>query len=225
MKRVISLFVICMMFVLLVGSVYAIGSSTRNVDSNSDVSLDSNDAVIDVSGACGDFEDRLDRIKCRLKVAKEGGSKVRDVYEEYKTDSLPEACSKLKDEVLNKGNELSKDECRKFYNKIQNCYDKTGNDKFSCFRRSAGLTTASLSGQGSKKLEMRQYVVELLYDLQEKIEKAVEDERISEEDGARLIEQIVVIKENILGGASKAEVKPLIESFKKDFRSVRSSIE
>ena len=44
----------------------------------------------------------------------------------------------------------------------------------------------------------RDYVILLLSDIQDKIEKAIENERVDEENGAEAINKIVEIKEDIL---------------------------
>jgi hypothetical protein len=197
--------------------VYAAGTSTDATDSAAAATNTDTVRPARVTD-CETKDTREDRIKCRLKKVRETQSE-----EEYGPDWIPEACRRLKASALT-DKITTKEDCKRFYRSIQNCYDKTGRDKFSCFRRAAGLSTAAISGQSEKKAEMRKYIVELLYDLQERIENAVEEGNVNEDDAAPLIDSIVEIKHKIMDGAPRSEVKPLIDQFKEDFRKFRSSL-
>ena len=86
----------------------------------------------------------------------------------------------------------------------------------------ANLKDENPSGRNNKA---RDYVVLLLYDIQEKIEHAVENERIDSEKGAEVIDKIVEIKEAILNGESKQVVKPLLQELRAMLSDIKSTID
>ena len=86
----------------------------------------------------------------------------------------------------------------------------------------ANLKDENPSGRNNKS---RDYVVLLLYDIQEKIEHAVENERIDSEKGAEVIDKIVEIKEAILNGESKHVVKPLLQELRAMLSDIKSTID
>src|SRR3989338_10165478 len=104
---------------------------------------------------------RQDRILCRLKEYKYGNYT-------FNSSVIPEACR----------NETYKERCQSYYAKIRPCYTKEGEAKLACFRRLSGLTNAALNGQGMKKDEMRNYVIALLYDLEQRVEGLNEVDKI-----------------------------------------------
>lgn len=252
MKKLFYLFNI-LIVLLLVGSIIAAGTSTSatsdndNSNDNSDttdtVSETSSDDVNDTEenddsnnkssnktrglkrpvpltdeekedlrAACEDSDSRRDRIKCRLNYIKDNKEGFRAPY-----GVLPEACRKLGD----------KDRCVKLYDKSQTCYEKKGMDKNKCFKRVAGFARAKLkdenpSGRGDKA---RDYVVLLLYDLQGKIEEAIENERIDADKGAEVIDKIVEIKEAILNGMTKGEIRPMFQSLKNMLKDIKQTMD
>ena len=108
----------------------------------------------------------------------------------------------------------------------ENCYqrDSTGRQKLACFRKVAGLTTASLSGQAEKKIEHRKYVVLLLYELQERLENAVENDKIDKDKASEIIDLIVEIKEKIMAGGTREEVRPLIQELREKINELKDEL-
>jgi hypothetical protein len=54
-----------------------------------------------------------------------------------------------------------------------------------------------------------------LYDLQEKVEKQVEKEKLTTDEGAELITKITEIKTSVSEGKAKKYIKAMIEELKK----------
>ena len=71
----------------------------------------------------------------------------------------------------------------------------------------------------------RDYIVLLLYDLQEKIEGAIESGKVTSEEGALAIDKIVAIKELILQGKSKDEIRPLLVDLRTTIGTLREDID
>ena len=70
----------------------------------------------------------------------------------------------------------------------------------------------------------RNYVILLLYNLQEKIEGMQENGNITTDQATSLVTKIVEIKKMILSGAKRSEIVPKMQEFKKEFRLVISSL-
>ena len=61
--------------------------------------------------------------------------------------------------------------CKQFYENSQKCYLKKGKYKNKCFKRLANFAKAKLKDEKeNKNKKSRDYVILLLYDIQEKIE-------------------------------------------------------
>ncbi len=159
---------------------------------------------------CDDFEKRKDRIKCRI---------IQGENYTAPTESLPEAC-KLENETL-------KGTCMAFYRKIQACYlDKHGKIRDSCFRKASGLVKKfSEEEQEGRKEKARNYMVTLLYELEERVEKTHEKGRISDDDAVLLVDKIVEIKKAILEGKNKEEIKIMLKDLKKTWKASKIKID
>jgi hypothetical protein len=216
--------------VLLVSSmfVYAAGSSSggssssssdtdTNIENDASVTNSDDDSSTDVVSTrssfatkrtqlrekyedydCEQYDIRLERIKCRLAHGK-------DYIAPQGT--VPEAC-KL---TANTGR------CVSFYSVVRTCYKLEGEAKDKCFKRAAGFRKAQLSEELSEERpqKARDYIVALLYDLQEKIEYHVEDGNIDPEVAAEMIDLIVGIKRDIMNGEGKSVVKPKLMDLRK----------
>ncbi len=157
--------------------------------------------------ACEGVENRTERIECKLKI------RDKEEYEE-ETERVPEACKKLQ----------NKEDCKKLHKAVRLCYELEGRAKDKCFKRVAGFINSNLNEERSDRAgKARKYIIFLLYDLQEKIEKSVEEEKLNETIGANLIEQITSLKEDILTNKTRQEIKPKIIEFKKSFKEAIKS--
>jgi hypothetical protein len=171
---------------------------------------------------CDEFEDRQDRIKCRLIRIKEGKHGEDEGENNDYTKRIPEACAKLAEKA---GKDITtKQQCGRLYNAIQPCYkldDKKS--KLRCFKRHT-LGENKKHPSDSDPEKVRHYIVTLLYDLQERIEHSLEDGAIkNEEKASEVINQIVLVKEAIMNGEKKDVVKPLILELRTKLRELRAS--
>ena len=174
--------------------VYAAGVSTGGEVSSDRAEVRSADvrnerAVVD---DCENVNIRKDRIKCRLENRPE-------------RSSVPESCRTAE----NRGR------CVALYNAIGKCYELNARNKDQCLKRAIGLR-AKLSDDVSteRKEKTRDYVVALLYDLQERVEKANELGKLDSEESAVIIEKITEIKESIGSGVNKMEIREMMKELK-----------
>ena len=218
----VELFVFVFMLLLVYG-VIAAGSSTGVAGVRGSVDVADAKAVNGVDNFrtngigsnvvvdCEDSDDRRSRIKCRLDY-------IRKNKKEFESSSrvLPEACRKIGD----------KEGCEKLYLKSEICYEKSGRSKNKCFKRLANFANAKLKDENpsGRSQKARDYVVLLLYDIQEKIEYSVEEGRVDSEKGSSAIEKIVEIKELILNGESKNVVRPLIKELRVILNDIKESV-
>jgi hypothetical protein len=207
MKKLIVLFTL---LTIVSTFVYAAGSSTGNSDpiDSSTTALNStspnttSDSKIDCETRHPD--NRKDRITCRFEY------KNKLKTPEY--DRIPEAC---------RLNSERKEKCKQLYQKSAKCYNKnTAREKKACFLKESGVNQGQLIRNTNKETK-RNYLVLLLYELQERIEDWEEDGSISSEDASTLIESIVEIKQDILNGETKQTIKPKIREFRKQFNDLK----
>jgi hypothetical protein len=242
------LFPLLIALVLLSALVYAAGTSTvPNVDRDSNSvqedPMDSDEEVVDKAritdskkasirrvrerlierkdaivraaneNGCEDLDDRAERIACRLKRYK---NYPAGDYVDY-DKRTPEACRSLRNSVA----------CVALYKNVNNkgCYEMEGRKKDRCFKRVLGSTKAKLRDLDpeERREKARNYLVLLLYELQERIEHANERGRITNEDAADVIDLIVELKQNILDELEKEEVKEKLVELKKKIRALRSN--
>lgn len=242
MKSVVKLMSISLILLMLISvPVFAIGSSTGS-NTNTDTETDTlridaararfaqvKESVIAkkaelreefASANCEDSEalTRKQRIRCRL-------SNGRDYIAPINT--VPEACRRLSDVESDK--KVNPVACVALYKKLRTnqCYDLDGIHKSKCFRRAAGFVKAKLSDEDVEDRHEKavNYLVALLYDLQERIENLIEEDKLSPEDGAVLIDQIVETKEAIMNGESKSEVRELLQELRAEWRSLVAEAE
>jgi len=149
---------------------------------------------------------REERVKCRLL-------NEDNLNETDPNARFPEACRGL----------IDKEGCRSLYISVQECYDLSGRSKDKCFKRMAGFTNANLNEERSDKVgKAREYIVFLLYDLQEIIEEKIESGGIDLDTAASLVNQIIDIKEDILSGESRKVIGPKMIIFKQKYVGVIS---
>lgn len=70
--------------------------------------------------------------------------------------------------------------------------------------------------------KVRHYMVLVLYNLQERVEKAVEKERLTVDEGAILVNKIVEIKRAILDGAAKTEIRTMLQELREIWRTYKA---
>ncbi len=161
---------------------------------------------------CEDKESRKERIKCRLQY-------IKNHKEDFIVpgEGFPEACKNVENKGL----------CVQLHQLSRKCYEKQGKEKNKCFKRIAGFARAKLKDEKSaNRSELsRNYVVILLYSLQEKIEKSIENEKIDVNKGTDVINKIVEIKEAILSGKSKEEVRPKFKELNMLIKSLKKEID
>ena len=219
-KRTILIQISLLLIVLLAVSIYAVGSSTGNSDSSISSSTDSSNssnkakqntkaieaerqaagsiiAAANKSQAdnCESQSTLNARIKCRLE---KRGIEFLNVTEE--------SCRVL----ANPAN------CQSLYAKVASCYDLNGQQKDQCFKRIAGFTKAKVKDEASanNKESLKNYLIFLLYNLQEKIEDAYEEGEITTEQTSESISLIIQIKQKILRNQTKSQIKPFIQELK-----------
>jgi len=141
---------------------------------------------------CANMEKLRDRVQCRFEQNEEG-------------PSIPEACRNL--------GITEKERCRTFYSEARPCYSLDGREKDTCFRRVSGLGTAAISGEADKTA-IRNYIVNLLYDLEERVEAKFDAGDLTAEQAGELIALITNIKEKILNNSPRSEIIPLLRDLR-----------
>ncbi len=95
-----------------------------------------------------------------------------------------------------------KNACDKLYKEVYPCYSKSGKSKDKCFRNVAGKSK-------------RNYVLFLLYDLEERAEKAYDAGKITSDRAAFLISKIIETKKKVISNESPTRVRPFIAELRK----------
>ena len=95
--------------------------------------------------------------------------------------------------------------CARFYEDAGVCYNQIGISKDNCFKRKA-------------KNSNRQYVVLLLYDLEERVEDAYNLGNIKDDAAADLVNKIIEIKKAIISGQSRETIKSMMKELKDNWR-------
>ena len=209
MKRIIT--VLCI-FLLLATIATAAGGSTGG-SSSADDAPSSDDTSSDIveqpppPPSQQDCELLLvlkERIECRLRL----GSVP---------NTVPEGCRGVPDQ----------NGCVQLYEQAASCYDKAGKEKDKCFKQRSGFNgiTVAEEKRGHKSLEagqknIRNYLILLLYDLQERVEDAYDENRIDSLTAADLMAQITTIKIAVLNEKPLSEVKTQLLSLRTKWKEV-----
>lgn len=158
------------------------------------------------AATCEDKATPKERIKCRFENKEIAVKEARTTVEEACRDS-------------NK-----KEACQTLYKRSAQCYNETNPiTKKKCLLKESGINiNAGGTFRAAPDETKRNYVILLLYDLQEKIEKKVDEGKITTEQAANLVTKIVEIKKLILSGAKRSEVAPKIKEFKVEYRQIIS---
>lgn len=163
---------------------------------------------------CDYKDNRTQRIKCRLMNKMEEGEDENGTINFEKR--VPEACRSLRNPVA----------CIALYKRVHNngCYSLDGRNKDVCLKRAANITEAKLKdiSREERNQKAREYIVLLLYELEERIEQGNEDGKISDGDAAAIIDLIVKIKSDILNGEKKDVVLPELKELRDKLRAVKT---
>ncbi len=152
------------------------------------------------TASCNDKATARERIECRLKANSADPAGV------------DESCRVL--------NGTKKDNCVALYQASQRCYEMTNKDKTSCFRNVVGLTNQAFNEQRDNQDAIRNYLVLVLYEAQERAEDRVKAGEITTEEGARVIALIVETKQAILKGESQQVIKSKILELRRVWNEV-----
>jgi hypothetical protein len=147
---------------------------------------------------CETYSSLYDRIRCRL--------------ENRPAQAItPEACR-----VFQRA-----DWCIQLYKDAAPCYTKEPREKGLCFRQIAQITGQNLSEQAKiNRTALRIYSVLLLYDLQERAERAYEQERINSMQAAEIIASIEEVKQSIFLEKSRDEIIGKMQALKETWRKI-----
>src|SRR3989344_2389559 len=194
--------------ILMSAFALAAGTSTGNARVRDVPSATTADSTVTT---CEDKETLKDRIKCRFENKEVA---VREAY-----NATEEACRSSADE--------KKERCRQFYKNSAKCFNSASPvEKKKCFLKESGINiNAGGTFRAAPDETKRNYVVLLLYELQEKIEAKQEQGIITTDQATSLVTKIVEIKKLILYGAKRSDIVPKIQEFKKEFREVMTSSE
>lgn len=218
-KELVFIIMIALSFLLVISVAYAAGISEGGSSSGSDGSTSNNTGITRASQNnvtsetsvvtnesadattnktridCESSETRRERIKCRLQ--------NRTLAE--KPVNVPEACRRLSNPQA----------CIALYNKVRPCYQLEGRNKDRCFKIASGFTKTNLSEEMQARAEKaRNYLITLLYDLEERVESAVDSGKITAEKGAEIIDLIVKIKQDILDKKPRQEIRAGLSQLK-----------
>ncbi len=201
-----SLLLICI--ILSLSLVIAAGSSSGGSSSSNSQPRANNSQGTNYSGAtkttCETASTPKERILCRFK------NKVIAQNEKYSV--VEEAC---------RGHNRT-EECKQLYTRSASCYQESNAiSKKRCLLSKSGINL----NQGGTFRESpndvkRNYVVLLLYDLQERIENLEEKGVITSEEGASLVTKIIEIKKLILENTPRSNIVPKIQEFKQEYRKI-----
>ena len=197
-------------FILIASIVAAAGSSTQSRQSDQGGTLlpYPNATTGGPSNAtpvtnCDSGSSVRERVNCRLERMRTHAS------EDVQVAGEDESCRNLN----------NSERCRGLYRASQRCYQMENKQKTSCFRNVIGLSNAAFREQ-SNKPAVREYLVLVLYEAQERVESRVKANTTTAAEGARLIDMIVDIKQSILKGESKETIKAKIQSLRTAWNEV-----
>lgn len=138
--------------------------------------------------------------------------------------TLTDSSSVVEEACRGRSGTINEEKCKALYSRLKksNCYElDSAVDKKKCFLKESGINiNQGETFRASPNEAKRSYVVTLLYELQEKIEKLQESGKITAEESASLVAKIVEIKQMILDGKARSEVVPKMQEFKNEYKSV-----
>ena len=146
---------------------------------------------------CESFATIKERVACSLEFGQE-------------KETTPEPCRVLPVAAT----------CVKYYRDSVPCYEKDGKEKDKCFKDVLQFSKKSVKQQAKFDTRpLQSYMLLVLYDLEERVEEAVEDKELSVEDGAALITDIINLKIKVLERKPAAEIKAGLQKLKNKWPS------
>lgn len=217
MKTITKLYMMFMVLILTIGMTYAAGSSTggssssgssgssggsmssgsSNSGGSSSGSITSSSSQTQNTTDCESYSTVFDRVKCRLQ------------YGESAT-SIPEPCRGLDNEQT----------CAQLYKDVTPCYTLAGTSKDQCLKQQAGFTTSTLAGDSTNTPAIRNYVLFLLYDLQDRVENAYNNGQITADQAADVINNIVTAKYTVTRNESTDSIRSSVAIVKQNYNEV-----
>ncbi len=182
-------------------SVVAVRSNlTVSADTTATVDEDTQE-VIRANALCEQKSTRRARIECRLDLAHTARVSLDNL------NVTEESCRSVK----------NKSRCSLLYAQVRSCYDKEGRQKDQCFKRIAGFANNKVDEEKNPEA-IKTYMVFVLYNLQEKVEERSAEGEINATDAAKLIDIIVDIKQKLMNGNSRTEIRLKLEELKTQWR-------
>ena len=185
--------------------VIAVGSSSGGSNQIVTPSAITPQAAVQTRTTCesSDLAAVKDRIKCRFENKQAAANEAASVVEE--------SCR----------GHAKTEECKQLYQKSRTCYDFANPvAKKRCFLEKSGVSINQGGTFRAAPSEVKKnYVILLLYNLQESIEKMQEQGTLTTEQAADLVTKIIEIKKDILNGKSRAEIVPKIQQFKQAYQT------
>ena len=116
--------------------------------------------------------------------------------------------------------------CKSLYAKSQPCYGKKGELKNKCLKTIAGFAKAQLKFEDPETRDelSRNYAILLLNDLQEKVNDAVTNQKLNADKGSEINAKVLEIKEALLMGKSKNEIRPLFNQLETMLKNTHGAI-
>src|SRR3989344_7358134 len=189
MKKSIPLLIIISL-IILSSFVFAVGSSTRSSNTQTNTTIQASTAV-----SCDSQSTTRERIKCRLEARAE------------ELGTIEESCK----------NNPEESRCIALQNALTPCYSQSrGTEKRACLYRVVGIGIGAVNGATNEK--KRELAASFLYELQERIEAKEKANIITPDQAAGLIDQIVTLKQKLLTNAPIAEIRTLMLEFKSSYR-------
>lgn len=208
MKKELAIFVFAVLLISSFGNVYSEGSSEGGDDDTDTTNgeMRNPDAVTRIN--CDDtatFATMRARIGCRIQ--------NRATYV-APANAVPEACRDLR--TADGDSEDPQGRCVAYYRVIAPCYnEESPQGKRGCLARASGILHSRLLDETeNREQKARDFMVALLYDLEEKLEEKNENGEIDDVTAADGIAQIVDIKRMVLEGKSREEIIPKLRELK-----------
>ncbi len=200
MKKELFIFLSASFVLLLIAGVYAAGPSSGNSNQNSQNNTQTNRQTNQTQSPvnCETFTTIKERIKCRFE--NKGNLVDNPNYQE-------EACR----------NNAKAAVCVQLYKDAKPCYElSSAPEKKACFLTKSGISQrGALSAAPNEK--KRNYIVLLLYELQERIESTEAQAQITTEEAANLVALIVEIKQDIFAEKPRSEIVPKVQNLKQEY--------
>ena len=211
MKKEIIASAIILFVIASVSFVIAVGSSsggTPNCQIGSPGCPDTNGVQVnEVYRMCESKITVAERIKCRFN-----NKEILNQGRDYLPEAVEEAC---------RGHARA-EECKQLYRQSKECYEiDSAREKKRCFLEKSGVNiNAGGTFRAAPDDSKRNYVVLLLYELQERIENMETVGTITSDEATDLVTQIVEIKKLIIEGKPRSEIIPKIQEFKQAYRTI-----